>query len=600
MTSVAITASTLLLAHAAAAATITVTPADSYQKIEAAQAGDEVVIAPGTYAFRVHLTKVGTADKPIVIRAQDPARPPVWDFGDTLVENAPGSYTAGDRSRGCWQISGGAHYDISGIVFTHCRNAGRNSSGLRYYNGAIGNRMRDCVFRGNDNGLTGGTEDSEMTVEYSEFDGNGNVDASAPTHNIYVFAGTFTLRYSYLHDPTQGQNFHVRAKNSVIEYNWIARAKSYEGDLMSSDDLGSTSAVRQVMLLRGNVFLQNSKPGNNSQVIAVYNDGEVAGLSFTLRLVNNTFVGNGGRAALVHLSNEDGTTMRAELVNNIVAGTSVVSLVEDTSAGAVSGNNNWIVTGASASGLTASVSGAEPGFANAAGKDFSLAGASPAIGKAATTSDLPDHEYYRDESVARQGRARTTAKDLGAFESSTTSAPVGPYGPSGGTPSDGGLPTIDALPGSGGVAGTGGRNSGGSTGSTGSGGAGGGGATGARDAAVGLDLGMGGRDAARGIDAGTGDASSRPEVGTPVAVGGALGTGGAAPAVGGSLGTGGVTAAVRDAALPSDLAGGGARTAGTSSGCGCDLGGSRRAGGGCLVVLFLALLVRRRSTSLPS
>lgn len=584
-TFLAIVASSLFGARVGAAAVITVTPADSYQKIEAAQAGDEVVIAPGTYAFRVHLTKAGTAEKPIVIRAQDPAHPPVWDLGDTLVENAPGSYTAGDRGRGCWQISGGSHYDISGIVFTHCRTSSRNSAGLRYYSGARANRLRDCVFRANDNGLTGGTEDSEITVEYSEFDGNGNVEASAPTHNIYVFGGTFTLRYSYLHDPTQGQNFHIRATSSIIEYNWIARAKSYEGDLMSSDDLDDASAVRQVMLLRGNVFVQNSRPGNGSQVIAVYNDGEVSGLSFSVRLVNNTFVGNGGHAALVHLSNEDGTVMRAELLNNIVAGTSVVTLTEDSSNGSVSGSNNWIVTGASAAGLTASVSGTDPGFANAGGKDFTLAAGSSAIGQATTATDLPDHEYYRDEVDSRQSRVRATLKDLGAFESTTSGTPTGPYGPSGDSPADGGVAGTGGTVGSGGIAGTGGRNTGGSTGGTG----GRGGSSG-RDAAVGPDLGASGRDAVAfdlGADARTAD------VGSLGAGGATPGTGGLAIGAGGMPGAGGTPGNSRDAAMGPAPGSGGASAARSSSDCGCDLGGSSR-GNGWWVAMLLALAMGQR------
>src|SRR6476620_7123465 len=103
------------------AAIINVTTNDNYSKIEAANAGDEVVIAPGTYAFRVYLTKQAGVTNPIIIRALDPANPPVWDFGSTLVENAPGSYTAGDRGRGGWQFSGARNYRISGIVFRRCR-----------------------------------------------------------------------------------------------------------------------------------------------------------------------------------------------------------------------------------------------------------------------------------------------------------------------------------------------------------------------------------------------------------------------------------------------------------------------------------------------
>jgi hypothetical protein len=103
------------------AATITVTTNDTYAKIEGANPGDEVVISPGTYSFRVYLTKQATPNNPINIHALDPSNPPVWDFGTNLVENAPGSYGAGDNGRGGWQFSGAQNYNISGIVFRNCR-----------------------------------------------------------------------------------------------------------------------------------------------------------------------------------------------------------------------------------------------------------------------------------------------------------------------------------------------------------------------------------------------------------------------------------------------------------------------------------------------
>src|SRR5688572_19369211 len=160
------------------AAVISITTNDNYTKIESANPGDEVVIAPGTYRFRVHLIKQAGVTNPIVIRALDPANPPVWDFGSTLVENAPGSYTAGDRGRGGWQFSGARNYRISGIVFRNCRTASRNSAGIRYYNTTTNLYIRDCVFHLNDNGLTGGTQNSEATVEFCEFNANGNTNAS--------------------------------------------------------------------------------------------------------------------------------------------------------------------------------------------------------------------------------------------------------------------------------------------------------------------------------------------------------------------------------------------------------------------------------------
>ena len=436
------------------ATTITVTPNDSFDKIENAQPGDEVVIAPGTYHFRVYLTKAGSA--PIVIRAMDPANPPVWDMGTTLVENAPGSYTAGDRGRGCWQVVGGTNYTIESIVFTHCRTASNNSAGIRYWGGTHNLLIRNCVFRENDNGITGGNADSDATVEFSEFDRNGNTAASssAPTHNLYIYGGVFTLRYSYVHDPVQAQNFHIRATNGTIEYNWIARGASYEGDLMTSDDfVAGGGPYTQTLLLRGNVILQNGSPNNRGQMIAVYNDGGIAGVTMNVKLYGNTIVGAGTNAAVVHLSNADSTMMTGELVNNILSGTMRASLIETPAVGTISGTNNWMAAGADATGLLATVFSASPGFNNASNKDYTLMTGSAAIGHAAQNANAPVKEYFRDETLTRMYRVRASANDIGAFESTTSGPGIGPNGmaPDGGGGSGG-------TGGQGGVIGSGGTN----------------------------------------------------------------------------------------------------------------------------------------------
>ncbi len=70
---------TMVAAGSARAAVILVSPNDpaavNIAKMEGAGAGDEVVVAPGTYRFRLYLEAHGTAAQPIVIRAADPARP---------------------------------------------------------------------------------------------------------------------------------------------------------------------------------------------------------------------------------------------------------------------------------------------------------------------------------------------------------------------------------------------------------------------------------------------------------------------------------------------------------------------------------------------
>ena len=432
-----------LVALPAAAAVIDVSPADgttAYMKIEGAGPGDEVVIAPGTYAFRVYLQTQAPASQPIYIHAADPTNPPVWDLGSTLVEDAPGSYTGGDNGRGCWQVSGGTNYTIEGIVFQSCHNGDEDSAGIRYYNGAAGIEIKSCLFQDNDNGLTGGTEDSEATVELCEFAHNGTATAAEPTHNIYVFGGTFTLLYSYLHDPVAGQNLHCRAVTSTIEYNWFDRAATYAGDLMTSDDYANgpmTAKLTQAMTLRGNVVIQGADQVNDSQIWAVFND-EASGapVSFSVTAQYNTVIGAGGHAAFVHLANGDGTQMAAQVDDNIVSGTSQPILVDDATAATVSGTTNWLQTGADATGLSASITGASPGFTDAASLDFELASGSACIGAATSVDDPPVDEYYENETVTLMYRVRATARDLGAFEHTTTGPGIGPDGPT--EPADGG------------------------------------------------------------------------------------------------------------------------------------------------------------------
>ena len=369
----------------------------------------------------------------------------------TLVEDAPGSYTAPDKNRGCWQVSGGTNYHIDGIVFENCHAADSDSAGLRYYGGASGIVLGNCLFQNNDNGLIiGGTENSDMTVEFSEFSQNGNTTASAssPTHNVYVYGGTFALRYSYLHDPLQAENLHCRAVTSTIEYNWFDRAKIYEGDLMTSDDYANakTGSLVQSMTLRGNVVIESANQANQGQIWAVYND-EASGspVSFSITALYNTVVGDGAHTAFIHVSNADSTTMSAKVSDNIISGTSQPILVEDGAHATVTGKNNWLQTGAAPSGLTGTVFGAAPGFADAASDDFTPASGSPCIGAADTSvGGLPTDEYYQNETVTRMYRVRASASDIGAFEHATAGSGIGPYGA---TPSDAGAGDAAALPG---------------------------------------------------------------------------------------------------------------------------------------------------------
>ncbi|HZM06357.1 MAG TPA: hypothetical protein VFC44_25430 [Candidatus Saccharimonadales bacterium] len=412
------------------ATVINVGPSDTYAKIEGANPGDEVIIAPGTYAFRVYLTKQAGTTNPIYIHAQDPANPPVWDFGTNLVDNAPGSYKGGDTARGGWQLSGAQNYTISGIIFRHCRNAAKNCGAIRYYETTTNLCVKNCFFTSNDVGMTGGTQDSQATVEYCEFNANGNTNApsSAPTHNIYIYGGYLTMRYCFIHDSIQGQNFHLRCRAATLEYNWFARANNYEGDLMSDDDFTGPGPYTQTLIFRGNGLVQNSSPGNHSQVLVLFNDSSVSNLTMSVQVLYNTFVGTYGSSQFVHLSNADGTSMNAQISDTIISGTTVPYYIESAAAGSASGVNNWMPLNAAPGALSNSIQSASPGFRNPAMEDYHLAPGSACIGGAnASVYGLPGKEYYYNEATNLMWRPRAAARDLGAFESTSTNNPVGPY-----------------------------------------------------------------------------------------------------------------------------------------------------------------------------
>ena len=424
----------VLFGAPASAAILYGTPDDGPEIIESAQAGDTVEIAPGTYQYRVYLNNAGTPENPTVIRAADPLNRPVWDLvgdEDHRVSTWPGTYNAGDRGRGAWQAGPNAAWvEVSGIVFRNCRDS--SSAGFRAINsGPV--LLRDCLFEHNTNGLTGTSE--HLQVEFCEFRHNGQVwEGGAMTHNIYIYGGRFTMRYSFSHDSHEGQLFHLRSVQTLLAYNWFARPSSYVGDLMTCNYLCGGDPYEQYMTLMGNVILQGA-PLNASQLLVLYHDEADPPSAMHLNLYHNTIIGTpreaGRTHALVNMRNDSvatHVTIRINLIYQVGSATRQESPATDN--WTVTGANNWASTGANTDGLSATTWGDDPGFRGPVQGDFRLADDSPARGLAvSSTATLPAQEYYRDEDFAMHYRQRTAANDLGAFEWGTAGTVYGPYGP---------------------------------------------------------------------------------------------------------------------------------------------------------------------------
>ncbi len=419
----------LFCAGTAQARTISVTTADDYHAIEAAQPGDVVEIAPGTYKFRVSLEKGGTAMQPIVIRARDMAQRPVWDLTGTTVGAAPGSYTGGDKGRGCWQVRAG-HYHIQGLVFKSCLDVG--SAGVRIVN-VPDVWLTSCLFQNNVNGVTGAGDD--IRIAFSEFGGNGLVyGGGAANHSLYVYGGTLDVRYSYFHDSPSGQHFHVRSRDATLAYNWFTRPGSYTGDIMPCEHFcggADGQPVTQRMLLLGNVIVQGA-PSNPTKLLTLYKDEsggsvDMTGVpnAFELTMINNTLVGTSrpGGNAVVQLRNDTiKTTLHAS--NNVALSFSAFGSPQQPGNYTIDGAGNWMTAGTTDTGLVGSTFGKDAGLSGG----YVPQKASAVLGTAKAATPLPAFEYYRDERLSQMGRARASVKDPGAFESTTQSVPFGPEG----------------------------------------------------------------------------------------------------------------------------------------------------------------------------
>ena len=379
----------------------------SLSNLPALNAGDVVEIDPGTYNEVRRWTQSGSSVNPIVIRGVGSSRP-VFDASGLTVDGAL------PNPRAVFQVE--AHYlTFENIEFKNARN-GNNGAGLRV-TAANNITVRNCKITSCDMGMMC-DRNNNLLIESSEIASNGTSLFDGYSHNLYLGGTNATLRFCYIHDALNGQNFKTRSHYTELFYCYIADSQDGEIGFV---DAAETGAVNSHAVIIGNVVV--SKPrssGYNSVRFIQFGQDSGGQHNGTLYAFNNTFIAGDSRVQFLS-ANATGACVVA--VNNIFCGS---DRVVGTVGGGISGTNNWMQVGATAPAtFSGTTSGSAPGFISGAARNLHLTSASTCRdrglgvltwldGTGAAHSGLPNLEYVNH--LQSRDRPQDGQIDIGAFE----------------------------------------------------------------------------------------------------------------------------------------------------------------------------------------
>ena len=293
---------------AASAAVLQVGPTRSYTvpsaALNVAGNGDVIEIDAGTYLGDVAYVD---ADN-LTIRG----------VGGLAVLDANGNNKGG---KGTWVVRGD-NTTIEYIDFRGATVPDNNGAGIRLEGAGL--TVRHCRFVNNQNGiLCGVNANSDLLIEYSEFDNNGYGDGY--THNLYIgHIRSFVMRYCYSHRSQVGHLVKSRALRTEL---WYCRLTSEDGQSSYEVDVpngGLTilvgNLIQQGATQMNSNIVRYAAEGGSNPIQALYmvhntivNDRWagtfVSGIPTTNYIANNLFVGPGtavGGNGNVHLNTSGG------------------------------------------------------------------------------------------------------------------------------------------------------------------------------------------------------------------------------------------------------------------------------------------------------
>ncbi len=334
----------------------------------AAQSGDIIEIAAGTYRGDVV----------------------IWNQNDLLIcgDEAGVILDADGKSaggKGIWVIKGD-QVTVEHITFKNARVPHKNGAGIRFEGGEL--TVRHSHFIHNENGiLTANKEHSVLRVEHSSFIENGAGDGYS--HNLYVGKiRRLELRFTELRGAVVGHNVKSRARESILENNWILDGDnghaSYQVDFSNGG----------LALLVGNLIQQGTEAEN--YVLVSYGAEGMKHNDNMLLMVNNTVVNDRHTGVFVRAS--EGARVR--LVNNIFAGKGTLDLKQMEQEG--------------------NIFAKDPGFIEPKMRDYRLTERSPAVGAGVDPGEYdgnmlrPKYEYTPGVGVWLRPSYGTI--DAGAYE----------------------------------------------------------------------------------------------------------------------------------------------------------------------------------------